>query len=225
MNVQLDKRKCKACWKCIEECPNSVINKVDLPWHKHAVIVEPDKCSGCLKCVRACQYGALSHTGKTTHYRSPVIYLLAFFGLLMIISGLVLQVGFHMGSGGGQHEHTREIDTLSTVWGIIYPDWSSIHKITIIIFSLLMIIHIKNHWCWYKRVVSRHLIHKNKQVITLSIFFLLVAITGFVPWFIDLSGNSAVTRLIFIEFHDKLSLILVIYLILHIIKRRRWFMQ
>lgn len=208
MYVQLDTRKCKACWKCIEDCPNLVFNKVDLPWHKHAIIVDPDKCSGCLKCVKACQYGALSKADKTTHSRSHVIYLLLFFGVLMIVSGLVLQLGFHIGGSGGQHEQSSGIDTLNTVWGIIYTDWSTIHKIVVVLFSLLMIFHIKN-----------------KQVKTLSILFLLVAITGFVPWLIDLSGSSVTLRLFFIEIHDKIALILVIYLILHIIKRRKWFTQ
>ena len=58
--VQLDTQKCKACWKCIENCPNQVINKIDLPWHKHALIVKPDACIGCLNCVNICQYGAYS---------------------------------------------------------------------------------------------------------------------------------------------------------------------
>jgi len=126
----------------------------------------------------------------------------------MIVSGLVLQLGFHIGGSGGQHEHAIGIDPLNTVWGIIYTDWSTIHKIVVVLFSLLMIFHIKN-----------------KQVKTLSILFLLVAITGFVPWLIDLSGSSGTLRLFFIEIHDKIALILVIYLILHIIKRRKWFTQ
>ena len=131
MKVQLDTRKCKACWKCIDECPNMVIKKVDLPWHKHAIIADPGKCSSCLKCIKACQYGALSKADKTTHNRSLVTYLLLFFGIAMIISGLVLQLGFHMGSSAGQHEHTRGFETSKAIWGIIYNDWSTIHKIVV----------------------------------------------------------------------------------------------
>ena len=56
--VKLDTRKCKACWECINICSNHVINKIDMPWHKHALIVEPDSCTGCLNCVDICQYGA-----------------------------------------------------------------------------------------------------------------------------------------------------------------------
>jgi len=44
----------------MKNCPNQVINKIDLPWHKHALIVKPDACIGCLNCVNICQYGAYS---------------------------------------------------------------------------------------------------------------------------------------------------------------------
>ena len=54
--VQSYARKCKTCQKCLEDCPNEVINKVDLLWHKHALIVEPDKCTGCLKRINVCEY-------------------------------------------------------------------------------------------------------------------------------------------------------------------------
>ena len=65
---------------------------------------------------------------------------------------------------------------------------------------------------------------KNSQVITLSLLFLMVAVTGLLPWSIDLSGGTTILRLLFIEIHDKLALVLVIYLVLHVIKRYKWFM-
>ncbi|HPT20646.1 MAG TPA: 4Fe-4S binding protein [Bacteroidales bacterium] len=58
--IHLDTRKCKACWECLVECPNKVIGKIDLPWHKHALVADPSKCSGCLKCIKACKFGAYS---------------------------------------------------------------------------------------------------------------------------------------------------------------------
>lgn len=57
--IILDTHKCKACWDCMNHCPNQVIGKIDLPWHKHAKIVNPGSCNGCLKCVKACTQGAL----------------------------------------------------------------------------------------------------------------------------------------------------------------------
>ena len=59
-HIQLDPRKCQACWECFETCPKQVLGKIDLPFHKHTNIVNPDACIGCKKCVKACQHGAIT---------------------------------------------------------------------------------------------------------------------------------------------------------------------
>ncbi len=152
----------------------------------------------------------------------------------MATSGLVLQIGFHIGSSGRPHEGGRHSDAVTiepfqrvipdnTVWGINYPTWSTIHKVAIVLFSLLMFYHLIIHWKWYKGVFKNHLMHKNRQVITLSILFILVALTGFIPWFFDLAGSKSIIRLILIEIHDKLAIILAVYLVLHIFRRFKWF--
>jgi 2-oxoglutarate ferredoxin oxidoreductase subunit delta len=33
--IQLDTRKCKACWKCLDICANNVIGRINLPFHKN----------------------------------------------------------------------------------------------------------------------------------------------------------------------------------------------
>ncbi len=58
--VELDTKKCQACWKCQGKCSNHVIGRVNLPWHKHAVIVNGGSCTGCLKCVRVCDSSAFA---------------------------------------------------------------------------------------------------------------------------------------------------------------------
>jgi len=58
--VKLDTKKCKACWFCIDDCPNEVIKKVDLPWHKHSLILQPDNCIGCFICIDTCKNEAFS---------------------------------------------------------------------------------------------------------------------------------------------------------------------
>jgi len=77
-------------------------------------------------------------------------------------------------------------------------------------------------WKWVKTVIDKHSIRKNIQVTTLSVLFLMVAITGLVPWLVDLLSSTSVLRLIFIEIHDKLALLLIIYLVLHIYRRKKW---
>ena len=159
--------------------------------------------------------------------------LLLVVGLAMMFSGLVLQIGFHMGEHqvdapivqpqSIQYEQLRAIDITKIVCGFNYPDWSAIHKVVIVLFFLLMLYHAYVHWKWYKGVISKHLIGRNRQVIILSVLFLLVAVTGLIPWVIDLTGGSETLRMHFIEIHDKITLILIVFLILHIIKRLKWF--
>jgi hypothetical protein len=141
---------------------------------------------------------------------------LLFLGFIMAFSGLLIQIKYHMGHHGG-------IDINNSVLGISYYDWSDIHKISIIFISIFMIFHFVLHWKWYKTIIKKNLITKNIQVITLTIVFILVAITGYIPWLIKLMGGEEITRKTFIEIHDKLALILFMYLILHIIKRLKWF--
>ena len=244
--IQLDTRKCKACWKCNEGCPKQVIGKINLPWHKHARIIHPVECTGCLKCVKVCQYEAISKIdtlqtemkkkGNKTLIAFIINNLLLTAGVVMILSGLILQLGFHMGAHGEQsferrhallqsmqYEELRGINMNKIVCGLNYANWSTTHKIAIVIISLVMAYHIYTHWKWYKAFITKRLIRKNIQIISLTVLFLLVAITGLVPWITDLSGGTSVVRLVFIEIHDKIALILVVYLVLHVIKRKNWF--
>ena len=57
--ILLDSRKCIACWKCQEMCLNNVIGRINLPFHKHARIINRNNCTGCLKCVKVCESNAL----------------------------------------------------------------------------------------------------------------------------------------------------------------------
>lgn len=139
-------------------------------------------------------------------------------GFLGVVSGLVLQVTFHIGNHGGEamNGHVRAIG---------YKGWSDIHKVSILLMSILMIIHIYLHWKWYKTIINKRLFRKNKQVLTLSVIFAAAAISGFIAWIIDFMNASQSIRNTFIEIHDKVALVLVVYLILHVIKRLRWYVS
>jgi hypothetical protein len=153
--------------------------------------------------------------------KNPILKFIINLGLLlmgsvMVFSGLLIQINYHIGNHG-------DIDPNKAVFGIDYSGWSSIHKIAIVIVSFLMILHIILHWKWYKTVLQKHLISENKQVTILSILFILVVITGYIPWFIHLSSGSELARKLLIEIHDKIALILTVFLILHVIKRIKWY--
>jgi NADH dehydrogenase/NADH:ubiquinone oxidoreductase 75 kD subunit (chain G) len=61
--VALDRSLCKACWCCLAVCPESVLGKVELGSHKHAVVDWGERCTGCGSCLKACKSGALSGRG------------------------------------------------------------------------------------------------------------------------------------------------------------------
>lgn len=142
---------------------------------------------------------------------------LLFSGLITVFSGILLQIKFHINhiGNGVSNDHVFEIG---------YYGWSAIHKTSIVVFSLFMILHIYLHWKWYKAIINKRLFAKNKQVLSLSVIFVLVAFTGFIPWIIDLMGGGNTERKAFIEIHDKLAILLAVYLILHVVKRVKWFL-
>lgn len=139
-------------------------------------------------------------------------------GLATIFSGMSIQIKYHIGNHGN-------IAINDNLFGINYQGWSTIHKIAIVILFVLMIYHIYHHWKWYKAMITKKLITKNLQVFTLSLLFVLVAITGLIPWSIDLQKGDEMLRKVFIEVHDKFAIIFSIYLILHIFKRLKWFIN
>ena len=58
--INLKTENCKACWKCVESCPNKVFGKIDFLGHRHVSLRHLENCTGCLKCVKACEYGAIT---------------------------------------------------------------------------------------------------------------------------------------------------------------------
>ena len=61
--ILLDTHLCQACWKCIESCPEGVIGKFYIIFHKHARIDHAEKCKGCQKCVKTCPEQAITAYG------------------------------------------------------------------------------------------------------------------------------------------------------------------
>lgn len=58
--IALDHSRCNACWCCVAVCPEAVLGKVEVLWHKHAAVDSGERCRGCGRCVKACKSGALS---------------------------------------------------------------------------------------------------------------------------------------------------------------------
>ena len=65
--VQLKIEACTACWKCIDTCPEKVIDKSFLYIgntliNKHVLMFNACECTGCLKCIDSCKSDAISST-------------------------------------------------------------------------------------------------------------------------------------------------------------------
>jgi len=59
--IEFNSRKCKACWKCVDICPQKVFGKIDIIIHRHALIKNGDRCTGCGKCAKVCECDAISY--------------------------------------------------------------------------------------------------------------------------------------------------------------------
>lgn len=139
-------------------------------------------------------------------------------GAAMAFTGFLIQFSFHLG-------HHGRIDANAVVLGLDHSGWSSAHKMSIVAVSILAIVHIVLHWNWYGTVLRKKLLSKNRLAVTLTIVFVLVAITGYVPWLAGLAGASDAIRRGFVEVHDKLSFVLFGCLSLHVAKRFEWFIH
>jgi 2-oxoglutarate ferredoxin oxidoreductase subunit delta len=60
--IQLNTANCQACWECVEACPNDVLGKLDVFFHRHVRVVAAENCAGCGACVQACRHEAITLT-------------------------------------------------------------------------------------------------------------------------------------------------------------------
>ena len=63
--VRLNSYVCTACWKCMEVCPNDVIDKsflfvADTLVHQQVLMYDAGVCTGCMKCIQVCEFDAIS---------------------------------------------------------------------------------------------------------------------------------------------------------------------
>jgi len=76
---------------------------------------------------------------------------------------------------------------------------------------------------WYKNVLLKKLLTKNRQVILLSVIFIVTALTGFIPWLLQSGDVSDIPQRGLIEIHDKMGIVFIVFLVLHVSKRFNWF--
>lgn len=90
--------------------------------------------------------------------RSFKVYQINLWLLLAFVGTVITGFGFHISGHNGIELHTSHL-------------WASCHIISALIFSWLGIIHIKQHWFWYKKLLD---VVKGKKTITLILSSLLI---------------------------------------------------
>ena len=122
--------------------------------------------------------------------------------LLLLVAGLSAYSGVKLHIAG--HFFTHEV----------WHNWAIFHIITSVLFLIIGIIHIKNHWGWYKSITKRKFNNKKGNTLFLSIVFGLVSLTGIVLILFVNGANSYIGI-----WHYRLGLVIAILSIVHIIKR------
>lgn len=100
----------------------------------------------------------------------------------------------------------------------IVQSWAVAHVCASLIFLLLVLLHVKCHWAWYRSLKSGCKGRK-KMVLFLSVVFVFVSLSGASLFFF--SSDDAHVGLL----HYKLGLLFGVLSVLHILKRRRFFLS
>jgi hypothetical protein len=162
--------------------------------------------------------------------------LISFF--ILAFSGLTIAIKYHQNaiplqyyvkiedmkidnySDVENHSKIEDINVVAHTYflGLTYFDWNFLHRIFSMIFSIAMIIHIQQHFKFYTGIIKKRLIGKHKQIIFFTIISILCAISGLICHFFFFIF-SYLTKHHHIEVHEKIGFILIIFALLHILKR------
>lgn len=115
--------------------------------------------------------------------------------ILTAFSGIVLHITGH----GSNHD--------------LWHNWAVCHILSSLIFLVIAILHVRQHWGWYKGIVRNGIGNKSKITVLLSAIFLLVSVTGFILLGVN-GANSGIGL-----WHYKMGIVTIAFSIGHILKR------
>jgi hypothetical protein len=119
-------------------------------------------------------------------------------GIGAAVSGLTLQIKYH--------------------WD--YPTWLLLHEVTSVLLVVLVTWHLVLNWKWLRVVWTKRLLHKHKQLTSMSLVFVASAFTGMGAWTLGSMSMSIHAERPVIEIHDKLTLFLCGFVFLHVWDRK-----
>ena len=145
--------------------------------------------------------------------RKLLNYLLLISGVGTCLSGVMMQIGYHIGV------NDRTAIAYIRHWGMNFSQWQITHQALASLFFILCIIHVYLHRRWYKGVITKRLFKRNSELLTFTFLFIVSALLGFAPWIISNGEALSKLRHLLIEIHDKVSIVLIVYIVLHVVKR------
>jgi cytochrome b561 len=88
-------------------------------------------------------------------------------------------------------------------------------------FIVLMLVHITQHWSWFKRLFSINHIKNNKLLWVTAAIFIVMAISGIMLW------TEAIPRgfINFKEIHEVTGQLLLGLVLIHIVQRFKWYIS
>lgn len=98
----------------------------------------------------------------------------------------------------------------------IMQSWAVAHVWASLIFLILILLHVKSHWAWY-RALKNGCKGRKKMVLFLSIVFVFLSLSGASLFFFTSEDSHAGLL------HYKLGLLFGVLSVMHILKRRRFF--
>jgi ferredoxin len=136
--------------------------------------------------------------------------------ILLMSSGIILQANYHFARKPDYYE----------VFSLNRSDWLLLHIIFALISTPIIIIHLALHFKWIKNLFKNKFSSKGNKIVRTSkillVLYFFTVITGLVPWIFIEDPHG---KRMLIELHDKITLGIIIYFILHFIQHFKWLVK
>lgn len=149
----------------------------------------------------------MNHSKQFTKVTNWTLLLV---GLVVVASGVYIQVKFHLSHSPTTSSSLREA-------------WNELHVWSSFLFLIAVMLHLYLHLKWYKAIFRKRLFKRNRITLILSLLFVVSALTGIMAWIVK--GDSATLYHLIVETHDKIALLFLLFVVGHTIKRFRFFMK
>jgi len=101
---------------------------------------------------------------------------------------------------------------------VVNQSWTSNHCIAGLLLTIVMMVHVAQHWKFTKALIKKKVMQRNKLTALTTIFFVLLLIS----FFAMLIGGFDFT---IVKFHGLFGRLLLLFIVLHIIYKFKRFLS